>query len=258
MTDLASLWQVLRDEARQQQLLCPLLSDYFHQTVLKHDLPEQAIAHVVASKLENSSLPFASVYAVTLEYYSADPRRQAAAHDDLLAIQQRDGACRFLYQAFCFNKGFHALLGYRVAHWLWQHHREPLARQFQQRIAMVLDVDIHPAAQLGAGLLLDHATGIVIGETAVVDDQVSLMQGVTLGGTGKESGDRHPKIRCGALISVGATVLGNIEIGAGAHVAAGSVVLKSVAAHTTVAGVPAHTVGKTSSDAPALRMDHRL
>jgi serine O-acetyltransferase len=159
---------------------------------------------------------------------------------------------------FLFFKGFHALQAYRVAHWLWKQKRNSLALFLQNRISCVFAVDIHPAARIGKGIMFDHATGIVIGETAVVEDNVSIMQSVTLGGTGKEHGDRHPKVRSGVLISAGAKVLGNIEIGECAKVGAGSVVLKDVAPRTTVAGVPAKEVSVNTCTKPAQEMNHSL
>ncbi|NND69077.1 MAG: serine O-acetyltransferase, partial [Halioglobus sp.] len=161
-----------------------------------------------------------------------------------------------LYVPFLYFKGFHALQTHRVAHCLWQNGRESLALFFQNRMSAEFGVDIHPAAQLGSGILLDHATGVVIGETAVVGNNVSILQSVTLGGTGKDEGDRHPKIGDGVLISAGAKILGNIRVGEGAKIGAGSVVLEDVPPHTTVAGVPAKIVGRPASDSPALDMDH--
>ena len=181
-----------------------------------------------------------------------------SARFDLKAIEERDSACDDLMSPFLFFKGFHALQAYRVANCLYKRGRKTLALYFQSQIAAIFGVDIHPAATIGKGILLDHATGIVIGETAVVEDDVSIMQSVTLGGTGKNAGDRHPKVRRGVLLSAGAKVLGNIEIGEGAKVGAGSVVLRSVAPHTTVVGVPSHVVGTTNSEVPAHNMDHRI
>jgi len=157
-----------------------------------------------------------------------------------------------------FYKGFHALQAYRVAHWLWENKRRPLALFLQNHISTAFSVDIHPASTLGKGIMLDHGTGIVIGETAVVEDNVSIMQSVTLGGTGKESGDRHPKIRQGVLVGAGSKILGNIEIGEGVHVSAGSVVLKSVEPHKVIAGVPAKIIGDAVGTQPALDMNQDL
>ena len=159
---------------------------------------------------------------------------------------------------FLYFKGFHALQVHRVAHWLWQQRRRLFSLLLQNHASTVFGVDIHPAAKIGTGVMIDHATGVVIGETAVVEDNVSILQSVTLGGTGKDAGDRHPKVRCGALLSAGATVLGNIEIGTGAKVGAGSVVLADVPAHTTVVGIPARMVGKPNVELPALDMHHAL
>ena len=169
---------------------------------------------------------------------------------------ERDSACNELHLPLLYFKGFHALQIHRVAHWLWIQNRKSLALYLQNRTSCICGADIHPAAQLGSGIMLDHATGLVIGETSVVGNDVSILQSVTLGGTGKQEGDRHPKIGNWVLISAGAKILGNITIGDGAKVGAGSVVLKDVPAHTTVAGVPAISVGKPSSQQPAAEMDH--
>ena len=188
----------------------------------------------------------------------ADPDILAAAEIDILATYARDPACPDLSTPFLFFKGFHALQAHRVAHWLWIQGRTTLAAFFQNQIGAGLGVDFHPAARVGAGIMLDHATGIVVGETAVIEDDVSILHSVTLGGSGKESGDRHPKIRRGVLLAAGCKVIGNIEVGVGAKVGAGSVVLHDVPAHTTVAGVPAVVVGRPTASAPALDMDQSL
>jgi serine O-acetyltransferase len=195
---------------------------------------------------------------VMQEALSRSPLMRAALRSDLMAVRERDPASRGYAQPLLYFKGFHALESYRIAHWLWDQGREALALHLQNRISELFGVDIHPAARIGAGVFIDHGTGVVIGETAVVEDNVSMLHEVTLGGTGKESGDRHPKIRRGVLISAGAKVLGNIEVGEGAKVGAGSVVLHDVPPHCTVAGVPAKIVGKTSVPEPALEMDHAL
>jgi serine O-acetyltransferase len=191
-----------------------------------------------------------------LEALESDASIREAVRADLQAVEDRDSACHELYIPFLYFKGFHALQTQRVSHWLWSHGRESLALFFQNRMSTEFGVDIHPAARMGRGIMLDHATGLVIGETAVVGNNVSILQSVTLGGTGKDEKDRHPKIGDGVLISAGAKILGNICVGEGAKVGAGSVVLENVPAHTTVAGVPAKVVGRPSSDQPALEMDH--
>jgi serine O-acetyltransferase len=194
-----------------------------------------------------------------------DVMQQAMQHDpgiaqaicaDIQAVQERDPAVKCCLVPLLFLKGVHALSAWRVAAWLWKQGRELVAVYLQNRISEVFAVDIHPAARIGRGILMDHATSIVIGETAVIEDDVSLLHEVTLGGTGKATGDRHPKVRRGVLIGAGAKILGNVEIGEGAKVGAGSVVLRDVPPHCTVAGVPAVIVGKPVSSAPALDMDH--
>jgi serine O-acetyltransferase len=177
---------------------------------------------------------------------------------DLEAVLERDPASHGVSEPFLHYKGFHALQAYRVAHWLWENGRHALACYLQNRISEVFAVDIHPAARIGKGILIDHATSVVIGETAVVEDDVSMLHEVTLGGTGKTTGDRHPKVHRGVLIGAGAKILGNVHVGEGSKVAAGSVVLTDVPPHTTVAGIPAVVIGKPSTAEPSLEMDHRI
>jgi len=190
------------------------------------------------------------------DYDSGNTEIGAAVRHDLSAVVERDPAARGVAQPFLYYKGFHALEAYRVAHWLWINARNALALHLQNRISEVLAVDIHPAARIGKGILIDHATSVIIGETAVVGDDVSMLHEVTLGGTGKESGDRHPKVGNGVLIGAGAKILGNIRIGDGSKIAAGSVVLKDVPSYSTVAGIPARVVGKLTTVTPAHAMDH--
>ncbi len=252
------IWQQIRAQTRCQAEAEPILASYLHATILNHDTLEAALSFHLANKLDSPTAPAMLIREVVLEAMEDDPGIGEAVRADIEAVATRDSACCSLATPFLFYKGFHALQAYRVAHWLWKQHREALALFLQNRISVVFGVDIHPAARIGKGIMLDHATGIVIGETAVVEDNVSIMQSVTLGGTGKESGDRHPKVRAGVLISAGAKILGNIEIGEGAKVGAGSVVLKPVEPHTTVSGVPAKVVGRPRSDQPALDMNHEI
>ena len=224
--------------------------------MLNHDSFASALSFRLASKLDNPMLPTMLIRDVIMEAIHADPDILSAAEIDVLATFTRDPACADLTTPFLFFKGFHALQAHRIAHWLWQNNRQTLASFFQNQISVTLGVDMHPAARIGSGIMLDHATGLVIGETAVVGNNVSILQSVTLGGTGKVEGDRHPKICDGVLISAGAKILGNICVGEGAKVGAGSVVLEPVPPHTTVAGVPAKVVGRPTSDQPALEMDH--
>jgi serine O-acetyltransferase len=195
---------------------------------------------------------------VMQEAFQNDPAIVKCVSKDIKAVWLRDPAAKNYSTPFLYFKGFHALESFRVANWLWKNRRRSLAVCLQNRISEVFGVDIHPAARIGSGILMDHATGIVIGETALVEDNVSLLHLVTLGGTGKEAGDRHPKVREGVLIGVGAKILGNIEVGQGSKVGAGSVVLSNVPPHCTVAGVPAKIVGKPKAKKPALMMDHQL
>jgi serine O-acetyltransferase len=192
------------------------------------------------------------------EAYSQDPGLGIAARADLMAVYERDPACHRFIQPILFFKGYQAVQAYRIGHWLWRMGRRDMAYFVQMRVSEVFGVDIHPAARVGKGIMIDHAHSIVIGETAVVGDNVSMLHSVTLGGTGKEDGDRHPKIEDGVLIGAGAKVLGNIRVGHCSRIAAGSVVLQDVPCNTTVAGVPARVVGKAGCDQPALTMDQIL
>lgn len=251
-----NIWKTLQNEAREQARIEPVLACFFEENILRHPSLEAALAHMLANKLAGSMLGRDALRQVLQSMLEASESIGKSLQRDLQAVLDRDCATQYYYQVFCFSKGFHALASYRAMHALWLQGQKHTALLLQSRMSAVLDIDIHPAARLGDGIMLDHATGIVIGETAVVGNDVSIMQSVTLGGTGKESGDRHPKIGHGVLISVGAIILGNITIGDGAQVAAGSVVLEPVPAHTVVAGVPAKVVGKPHSLKPALNMDH--
>ncbi len=251
------IWATIRQETISNAKKEPILASFLHATILNHQTLEAALSFHLANKLDSATASALLIREVIEEALMADPTIGAATRADLKAIEERDSACLQLSTPFLFYGGFHALQAYRVAHWLWQEQRQSLALFLQNRISVEFGVDIHPAAQLGQGIMLDHANGIVIGETAVVGSNVSLMQGVTLGGTGKESGDRHPKVGDYVLLSAGAKVLGNIKIGECAKVAAGSVVLHDVPAQCTVAGVPAKIVGECCNQ-PALEMDHDL
>ncbi len=255
---LPDLWQKARAEAELKVSEEPILGSYFHATILNHTSFGAALSFRLASRLDNPMLPTMLIRQVIEEAISDDPMILEAAETDVLASFTRDPACDDLTTPFLFHKGFHALQAYRIAHWLWLHDRRTLAQFFQSQISVGLGVDIHPAARIGRGLMLDHATGIVVGETAVIDDDVSVLHSVTLGGTGKETGDRHPKIRRGVLLAAGCKIIGNIEVGEGAKVGAGSVVLHDVPPHVTVAGVPAVIVGKPREESPALDMDQRI
>ncbi len=259
--DLSShenLWEIMCEEARLKANEEPILGSYFHATILNHKSFGAALSFRLASKLDNPMLPTMLIRDVVKEATEDDEEILKAAEIDILATFARDPACEDLSMPFLFFKGFHALQAYRISHWLWRQDRKTMARFFQNQISVTLGVDIHPAAVIGSGLMLDHATGIVVGETAVIGDDVSILHSVTLGGTGKESGDRHPKIRRGVLLAAGCKVIGNIEVGEGAKVGAGSVVLEDVPPGVTVAGIPAKIVGKSTGIMPAHHMDQRL
>jgi serine O-acetyltransferase len=251
------LWQVMRREAQAKVAEEPILGSYFHATILNHTSFGSALSFRLASKLDNPMLPTMLIRDVIQEAMADDPDILRAAEIDVLATYSRDPACTDLTTPFLFYKGFHALQAHRISHWLWLQGRHTLAQFFQGQISVGLGVDCHPAAQLGSGIMLDHATGIVIGETAVIEDDVSILHAVTLGGTGKHSGDRHPKIRRGVLLAAGCKVIGNIEVGEGAKVGAGSVVLQDVPPYATVAGVPARVVGNNTGTIPSHDMDQR-
>ncbi len=250
------VWDRILSEAKLQADGEPILASFLHATIINHSTLEQALSFHLANKLDSPTASSLLLREVILEAFTSDTCIPKALRADLLAVEERDSACNELSIPFLYFKGFHALETHRVTHWLWQQGRESLALFFQNRMSSEFGVDIHPAAQLGYGIMLDHATGLVIGETAVVGNNVSILQSVTLGGTGKDEGDRHPKICDGVLISAGAKILGNITVGEGAKVGAGSVVLEAVPPHTTVAGVPAKIVGRPASDQPALEMEH--
>ena len=234
------------------------LASLLAAVILNHKSLSSALSYQLARKLGDQELRAMSLRDIAEEAYESEPALVSMAEDDLKAVFERDPACKSYVQPFLFFKGFLSLQTQRVAHWLWSQNRETLAFYLQSRMSELFQVDIHPATKIGRGVFIDHGTGIVIGETAVVGDDVSMLHGVTLGGTGKERGDRHPKVRRGVLLGAGAKVLGNIEIGACAKIAAGSVVLEAVPAGCTAAGVPARIIGCVDVPEPALEMDQRI
>jgi serine O-acetyltransferase len=257
-TSADPVWQSIREDTELAVTNEPVLASFLHSTILNHDTLDCALSFHLANKLDNPTASAMLLREVIEQALKSDPCISQAMRCDLRAFKERDSACPSFSIPFLYFKGFHALQSYRVAHWLWQQGRKSLALFFQNCISTEFGVDIHPAAVIGRGILMDHATGIVIGETAVVGDNVSIMQSVTLGGTGKEDGDRHPKVGNGVLISSGAKILGNIKVGDGAKIGAGSVVLQDVPDHTTVAGVPAKIIGHPGCDQPALDMNHGI
>jgi serine O-acetyltransferase len=255
---LEALWTGIRQQAVEAAERDAAVAPLMTRALLAHGSLAEGLAHRLAVKLASDELTADALAAVIGEALAEEPGIVQAAATDLMAVHDRDPAVPDLITPFLFLKGFQALQSHRVSHFLWRRERRHLAQYLQSRRSEVFGVDIHPAARLGCGIMIDHATGLVIGETAVVEDDVSMLQGVTLGGTGKECGDRHPKIRRGVLIGAGAKVLGNIEVGEGAKIGAGSIVLESVAPHTTVVGVPARPVGARLTTLPALTMDQTL
>src|SRR5690242_12024455 len=252
------VWARLRQEAEAAVRQEPSLTSFVLTTILNHDSFESAVIHRVAGRLGHPTLSADLIAQTFHEALDADPSIGEAFRSDLLAVADRDPACNRLIEPMLYFKGFHALQTHRLAHWLWQKGRKDFAYYLQSRSSAVFQTDINPAARIGRGIFLDHATGFVCGEAAVIDDDVSILHGVTLGGTGKENEDRHPKIRHGVLIGAGAKILGNIEIGHCARIAAGSVVVKPVPHNVTVAGVPAKIVGEAGCAEPSRTMDQMI
>ncbi len=252
------VWAALRNEALAVCNSEPPLASLLDAVILRHHELSEALSYQLARKLGDAVLMPIGLREICVEAQEADPSIVSSAEADLRAVFERDPACKGYLQPFLFFKGFIALQTYRLAHWLWGEGRETLALYLQSRTSELFQVDIHPAARVGSGVFIDHATGLVIGETAVVGDDVSMLHGVTLGGTGAERGDRHPKIGKGVLLGAGAKVLGNITVGDYAKIASGSVVLKPVPAGCTAAGVPARLVNCPSCEEPARTMDHTL
>jgi serine O-acetyltransferase len=236
----------------------PELASLIYATILNHETLESALAHRLAARLGHPDVPAEIIRQAFARILAQDAYYGEALRADILAVLDRDPACTRLVEPLLYFKGFHAIQTHRMAHALWQSGRRDFALYLQSRSSQVFQTDIHPAAVIGKGIFLDHATGLVIGSTAIVEDGVSMLQNVTLGGTGKETGDRHPKIRHGVLIGAGAKILGNIEIGHCSRIAAGSVVLQSVPSKKTVAGVPARIVGEAGCAEPARDMDQIL
>ncbi|CAN6989676.1 unnamed protein product [Brassica oleracea var. botrytis] len=254
------VWAKMLDEAKSDVEQEPVLSSYYHSSIASHGSLESALANILSVKLSTLALPSNTLFELFISVLEESPEIIESAKQDLLAAKERDPACVSYVHCFLSFKGFLACQAHRIAHKLWAQDRKILALLIQNRVSEAFAVDIHPGAKIGKGVLLDHATAVVIGETAVVGDNVSILHGVTLGGTGKQSGDRHPKIGDGVLIGAGTCVLGNITIGEGAKVGSGSVVLKDVPPHTTAVGNPARLIGgkenpKMLDKIPGLSMD---
>jgi serine O-acetyltransferase len=252
------LWARLRQEAEDAVVREPMLARLFFDSVINQSSFEDAVFHRIAARLSTDVAPIGLITEVFRRALAADPLIGETLRADIAAVVERDPACDRFIEPFLYFKGYHAIQTHRVAHWLWNNDHRDFALYLQSRSSDVFQTDIHPAARFGQGIFLDHATGLVVGATAVIEDEVSLLQNVTLGGTGKESGERHPKVRRGAMIGAGAKILGNIEIGSCARIAAGSVVLRAVPPNATAAGVPARIVGTAGCSEPARSMDQIL
>ena len=252
------IWERIRADAQAIVETDLAMAGFVVEAVLEHHSLEEAVIARVASRLDHAALRADVIVRAFAQAVEKDRELGTAFRADLMAVLDRDPACTRLIEPLLYFKGFHALQTYRLAHALWHEGRKDFSLYLQSRSSAVFQTDIHPAARIGKGVFLDHATGLVVGSTAVIEDNVSILQGVTLGGTGNETGDRHPKIRQGVLLGAGAKILGNIEVGQCARVAAGSVVLAPVPRNMTVAGVPARVVGEAGCAEPARSMDQIL
>jgi serine O-acetyltransferase len=249
------IWDSMREEARAAAERDPLLAAFLYSTIINHRSLEECVIYRICERLDHQDMQ-ATLLRQTFDEMLRDwPEWGSVLRVDIQAVYDRDPACLRFMEPVLYFKGFHAIQTHRLAHWLLNHGRRDLALYLQSRSSSVFQTDINPAARIGKGIFLDHATGLVIGETAVIGDNVSILHGVTLGGTGKEGSDRHPKIANGVLIGAGAKILGNIQIGHCSRIAAGSVVLKEVPPKTTVAGVPAKVVGEAGCSEPSRVMD---
>lgn len=252
------VWDTIRSEAAKLASDEPLMASVVHAVVLNHKSLEDALGYRIAEKLASPEMPALLIRELCDMAYADRPEIGVAARADIVAVYERDPFCHRMIQPLIYFKGFIAIQAYRVSHWLWKTGRQDLAQFMQMRVSELFSIDINPAARVGQGIMIDHGHSIVIGETAVVGDDVSMLHGVTLGGTGKDEGDRHPKIGDGVLIGAGAKILGNIRVGKCSRVAAGSVVLKEVPDCVTVAGIPAKIVGEAGCSRPSYSMDQMV
>ena len=252
------VWTRVREEAEEIVRREPELASFIYSSILHHDTLEAAVIQRIAERLDHADVSGELIRQAYTDALAGEPELGAAFRADIVATFDRDPATGRFIEPVLYFKGFHAIQSHRLAHWLWDRGRKDFAYYLQSRASAVFQCDIHPAARIGRGIFLDHATGLVVGETAVIEDDVSMLHSVTLGGTGKEEGDRHPKIRHGVLIGAGAKILGNIEVGECARVAAGSVVIHPVPLNVTVAGVPAKIIGEAGCAEPSRTMDQML
>src|SRR5579863_8383345 len=252
------VWARVRHEAEEVARREPELATFIYSTILHHDTLEAAVVYRLAERLNHGAVSSGLIRQAYMDALKDDASIGESFRADIMAVCDRDPATRRVIEPVLYYKGFHAIQTHRLAHWLWTKGRRDFALYLQSRASAAFQCDIHPAAKIGRGIFLDHASGLVVGETAVVEDDVSMLHDVTLGGTGKEAGDRHPKIRRGVLLSMGAKILGNIEIGEYSRVGAGSVVLKSVPPGCTAVGIPAKLVHCAGPERPSQEMDHLI
>jgi serine O-acetyltransferase len=254
----SEIWQHIRREAAELAACEPALASFYHASILNHDTLADAVSYHLATLLDSQAVPAMSIREVFLQALTQEPGIEQALCRDIEAYCERDPACNQFLMPLLYFKGFHGLQAHRLAHWLWGQDRRALALYLQNQISQTFHMDIHPGARIGSGIMIDHATGVVIGETAVVGDNVSMLHSVTLGGSGNSKGDRHPKIGHCVLISAGAKILGNIHVGDCARIGAGSVVLEDVPAHQTAVGVPARVIKQSVRDEPGREMTHGM
>lgn len=252
------LWIKIKNEALELTKKECFLSSFYHASIISHHQLSSSLSYILAQKLQTDTIPAILIREVIEEAFLNQEEILEGAIHDIISIVKRDPAIHHHCVALLYLKGFHAIQTHRIAHYLWTQNRNMLALSLQSQASLVFNVDIHPAAKIGHGIMFDHATGIVIGETAIISNNVSIMQSVTLGGTGNALGNRHPKVEEGVLIGAGAKVLGNITIGKGAKIGAGSIVLKDVRPHTTVVGIPAKEVDICLEEMPAYSMNQNI
>ncbi len=258
VVDLDPVWQALLNEAQAVIDSDPAMSGFIYANILNHKSLESAVIHRICERLHRAEFPAEMIRTAFHEMLADDPEWSAIVRVDIAAVYDRDPACSRFIEPILYFKGFHAIQVHRLANWAWKVGRKDFALYLQSQSSQVFQTDINPQAEFGRGIFMDHATGIVVGATAVIGDDVSIMQDVTLGGTGKEGGDRHPKVQNGVLIGAGAKVLGNLNVGECSRIAAGALVVKEVPPKTTVAGVPARVVGVAGCSQPSRTMDQIL
>ncbi|MCS5595301.1 MAG: serine O-acetyltransferase [Porticoccaceae bacterium] len=258
MTSDDPVWLLITEEAKLSIAEEPLLSEFYQRAILDHSDFDSALSYNLANQLNGSAIPSAAIKKLILEALKVDSSITVSARLDIMASFERDPACDKHLIPLLYFKGFQAMQLHRVSHWYWSNHRTALALFLQNQVAEVFAVDIHPGARIGSGIMIDHATGLVVGETAIIGDNVSILHSVTLGGSGSGEGDRHPEVGSGVMISAGVKIMGNVKIGDGVKVGAGSLVIESIPPHTTVVGVPARIVGAPLEGSPSFEMNQNL